>query len=766
MSEQMIKLDAVTDLPFGARLRRLREAAGLTQEELAARAGLSRNAVGALERGLRKRPYPHTVRSLARALGLSEEERAALLSAVTKEGSPDVSLVPSPATESNLPKPSTSLLGRERELVEIRTFLQEARLLTLTGTGGVGKTRLAVETAQNVAQLFSDGAVFVALAPLGDPNFVLPTIAQSLGLRESGGRTPRETLHTYLREKQLLLVLDNFEHVLKAAPEVAQLIEACPRLSVFATSRAPLRVRGEQEYPVPPLALPASTIAPSAEELVGSASGRLFVERAREASPTFELTPHNSGAVAAICWRLAGLPLALELAAAQIRFLDPQALLSRLDQALSAVGARDLPQRQRTMWATLDWSHELLSVEERVLFRRLSVFVGGFSLEAAEAVGVESGASGGILAEEVLGTLGRLVEQSLVTATADEKGGGLRYWMLEPVRQYASEQLEESGEAEETKRRHYAHYLAFAEEADLIYGLLTGTKLTGAEGEAWMDRIEREHDDLRAALGWAKERGDLEAGLRLAGSLCWFWWMRGYFREGRLWTEDFLKRAERGGPEVVDEARAKALLGAGMLSFGYGDLLGSTRFLEEGLATYRGLGNEAGTAATVAMLGYLRRAQGDDDRAEELSEEGLRLSRYLGDNRSAAVSLSTLGHIARHRGDLALAADLFREALALWKKLEDRRGVAYSLCNLGVAALERGEAGHALELHEESLGLYEALQDKAGQAFALINLGDVARTLGDEGRAVSLYDEALALHRELGNDRGISRVLERLGALG
>jgi non-specific serine/threonine protein kinase len=351
----------------------------------------------------------------------------------------------------------------------------------------------------------------------------------------------------------------------------------------------------------------------------------------------------------------------------------------------------------------------------------------------------------------------------LVTATLDEKGNGLRYGMLEPVRQYASEQLEESGEAEETKWRHFAHYLAFAEEADLSYGLLTGTKPTGAEGEAWMDRIEREHDNLRASLGWAKERADLKAGLRLAGSLCWFWWMRGYFREGRLWTEDFLKKAERGGPEVVDDTRAKALLGAGMLSFAYGDLLGSARFLQEGLAAYRRLGNEAGTAATVAMLGYVRRAQGDDDRAEELSEEGLRLSRYSGDNRSAAVSLSTLGHVARHRGDLARAADLFGEALALWKKLEDRRGVAYSLCNLGVAALERGEGWHALELHEESLRLYEGLEDKAGQAFALINLGDVARSSGDEVHAVSRYEEALILHRELGNDRGISRALERLG---
>ena len=640
--------------------------------------------------------------------------------------------------------------------------MREVRLLTLTGTGGVGKTRLAVQAARDAAELFPDGAVFVTLAPLGNSGFVVPIVAQSLGLREAEGQTARETLHAYLREKRLLLVLDNFEHVLEAAPEVAVLIETCPKLSVMVTSRAPLRVRGEQEYPVPPLELPASTIAPSVEELVGSASGRLFAERAREASPTFELTPHNSGAVAAICWRLAGLPLALELAAARVRFLDPPTLLSRLDQALSAVGARDLPQRQRTIWATLEWSHELLSEEEQILFRRLSVFVGGFTLEAAETVG----ASGSIVAKNVLEILGRLVEQSLVVAKPDEKGNGVRYGMLEPVRQYAWEKLKESGEAQDTQRRHFAHFLGLAEAADLSYGLLTGVKLTGAEGEAWMDRLEREHDNLRAALGWTKERGDAEAGLRLAGALSWFWWMRGYFGEGRNWTKDILEKAARGGLGAVDGARAKALLGAGMLSFGHGDLLRSITLLEEGLATYRRLGDQAGTAATVAMLGYVRRAQGNDDRAEELSEESLRLSRLLDDNRSSAISLNTLGHVARPRGDLARATDLFREALALWKKLEDRRGVAYSLCNLGVAALERGEAGHALELHEESLRLYEALKDKAGRAYALINLRDVARSLGEEECAISLYEEALALHRELGNDRGISRALERLGAQG
>ena len=676
--------------------------------------------------------------------------------AVPKRGSVDAPVGPALATESNLPIPSTSLLGRKRELAEIKTFLQEARLLTLTGTGGVGKTRLAIEATRDATRLFPDGAVFVTLASLSDFTFVLPTVAQSLGLREAGG----EILRGYLRDKQLLLVLDNFEHVLEAAPEVAALIETCPKLSVLVTSRAPLRVRGEQEYPVQPLALPTSTISPTVEEVVGSPSGRLFAERAREASPAFELTLHNAAAVAAICWRLAGLPLALELAAARVKFLDPATLLSRLDQALSAVGARDLPQRQRTMWATLDWSHELLSEEERVLFRRLSVFIGGFSLEAAEAVG----ASGRIFAKNVLEILGQLVEQSLVVAQPDQKGSGVRYGMLEPVMQYALEKLQESREAEETKRRHFAYFLGLAEEAEQIYGLLTGTKLTGAEGEAWMDRLEREHDNLRTALGWAKERGEVEAGLRLVGALGWFWWTRGYFVEGHNWAEHFLEKPVRGDLRAMDGARAKALLGAGMLSYGRGDLLRSLGLLEEGLATYRRLGDQAGTAAILAELGKVVRAQGDDDRAQELSKEGLHLSRLLGDNRSAAISLLTQGHLARHRGDLARAAELFGEALALWKKLEDRRGVAYSLCNLGVAALERGEAGYALELHEESLRLYEALQDKPGRAYALINLGDVARSLGEEGRAVSLYEEALALHKELGIERGVLRALERLGS--
>ena len=754
MSGQRIKLGAVTDPSFGARLRRLREAAGLTQEELAARAGLSPNAIGALERGVRKRPYAHTVRSLANALELSENEQAALFASVAKQ---DTAAPAAPAivTEVAITVPHTPLLGRERELEEIETFLRDpaVRLFTLTGTGGVGKTRLAAQAARDAAELFPDGVVVVALAPLGDPSFVVPTIAQSLGLREAEGQTPGEILQAHLREKRLLLVLDNFEHLLEAAPEVAELIEACPNLVVLVTSRAPLRVRGEQEYSVGPLALPASTLSPTAEEVLGSPSGRLFAERARTVSPAFRLGEGNAAAVAAICWRLAGLPLALELAAARMRFLDPAALLTRLDRALSAPsGARDLPERQRTMRATLDWSHDLITEDEKVFFRRLSVFAGGFPLEAAEEVG----AAGIIVAEDVLELLGRLVEQSLVAAVPDEKGNEVRYGMLEPVRQYAREKLEESGESEDTQRRHAAHFLGLAEEAE--------PKLIGPEEEAWIDRLQREHDNLRTALRWAKEQGDVEAGLRLVGALNWFWWMRGYLGEGRGWTEDFLEAAARGGLRAADGARAKALLGAGRLAFGQGDLGSSIALYEQSLTTYRRLGDEAGTAALLAELGQLVRARGDDDRAEALSEEGLRLNTTLQDRRSAAISLSTLGHVARRRGDLDRATNLFGEALALFKELGHGRGVAYSLCNLGVVALERGEAGRALELHEESLGLYEALKDKAGRAFALINLGDAARSLGKEKRAVSLYEESLALHRELGNERGISRALDHLDA--
>jgi predicted ATPase len=507
------------------------------------------------------------MRSLADALGLSEDERASLRAAVPRRGA-TAPEVPSPvqgSLVSTLPSPPTPLVGRERELEEIRGLLlggPEARLLTLTG--GVGKTRLAMAAARGAEDRFPDGVAFVALAPLGDPALVVSTAARSLDLREDQGQSAADALGAHLQGKQTLLVLDNFEHLLEADAEVAHLIEACPELVVMTTSRAPLRVRGEQEYPVPPLALLSSTQNPTAQEVSTTPSGRLFVERARRASPAFELTGANAAAVAAICWRLDGLPLALELAATKVRYLDPEALLPRLDRALSAGWARDLPARQRTMRATLDWSHDLLHSPEKELFRRLSVFAGGFTLEAAEDVC----AAGAVEAEDVLVLLGNLVEQSLVAAETSLEVV-TRYGMLEPVRQYALERLHESGEEDELRRRHALRYLALAESAR--------PRVRGKDQVTWLARLGREHDNLRGALAWAISTEEAEIAARLGWALEVFWWIRGYQREGRRWIEQVL--AMRG--QLSLHLQARALMAAFTTAYGEADDDAVVRYSEE-----------------------------------------------------------------------------------------------------------------------------------------------------------------------------------------
>jgi predicted ATPase/transcriptional regulator with XRE-family HTH domain len=737
---------------FGALLRRLRKEAGFSQQELASRAGLSLNAVNALERGVRKHPYPHTVGSLADALGLSEEERASLLAAIPDRGK-TASAVATPASvlEATLPSPPTPLLGREQELGEIREFLlggSAVRLLTLTGIGGVGKTRLAVEAARDTQGRFSDGAALVGLASLPDPSLLATAVLGSLDLREGEGRTPGEALRYHLREKNMLLVLDNLEHLLGAAVEVAGLIEACPNLVVLATSRAPLRVRGELEYPVPPLALPPSTVGPSQADVLGAPSGRLFLDRARAVSPGFAITDGNAPAVAAICWRLAGLPLALELAAAKARVLEPAALLPRLDRALSTAWTRDLPERQRTMRAALDWSHELLSEPERVLFRRLSVFSGGCALESAEEVC----AFGEIGPEEVLEVIARLTEQSLVTVSRDAEG--TRYGMLEPVRQYALERLEESGEGSAARERHAASFLALAETAQPPF--------LGPEYPVWSERLESEHDNLRGALRWAQDSGDVCIGLRFVGALSWFWWLGGHLEEGRRWAEGLLSKPFDEGRADYDSARAGALWAAGELAFAQGDPAPAAGRFQESLALYRRLGDDAGVAAVLAELGQVSRSQGDRDRARALSEEGLELARRLGASKVTAIALGTLGRLEGDRGDLEAAMGLYEESLALFRRLGHEWGSAFTLANLADAALRGGELERALALGQESLSIYGELGDSSGMALALINLGDVARERGDEEQAEKLYEGALALHRELGNERGIARAKRRL----
>lgn len=740
---------------FGVRLRQLRVVAGLTQEELAARSGLTAKAISMLEREERRRPYPHTVRALADALDLSEVERTTLIGMASARGCGTDDRLGAASADAILPWALTPLLGRERELEEIEGFLQERRLITLTGPPGVGKTRLAIEVARNVSRSERCHTVFVSLATLVEATSVLPAAAHALGVQESSTKVPIDVLRTSIGARRLFIVLDNFEHVLEAAVDVARLLEACPETRVLATSRAPLRVQGEQEYPVLPLGLPRSTVLADVEAVLESPAGRLFVDRAQAILPSFALTAENAGGVAAICWRLAGLPLAVELVAAQVRFLDLETLLAGVDRALSRSWAREGTGRHRTMWAALDWSYDLLSTSERMVFQCLGVCSGGFSLEMAKAVS-------GSATEDAVESLGILVEHSLVRVEHSEEGDQQRYGMLAPVRQYAGEKLEESGMQRDAKRRQFAYVLGLAEQADHTYGLLTGTQATATAGEAWIGLLDREHDNVRAALGYAAKYGDVVGGLRLAGALSWFWWMRGYCVEGRRWIQTFINLAAQLEISLMDRMGAQAMLGEGMMAFGIGDLREAMTLLEQSLRAYRLSGDRRGMAAATVTLGYVSRAAGDDGRAEALTEEALRMSRDLDDDRTAAIAFSNLGHIARRRGDLSRAISLFTEARTRFARLGERRGLAYTLCNLGLVALDRGDVEYALELCEESIMLYDALRDEAGRGHALISLGDVARSVGDEQRAVSLYEEALAVHRKLGADRGVARALARL----
>ena len=778
------------DFPFGARLRRLREAAGLTQEELASRAGLSGRAIRSLERGERRRPYPHTVRTLADALGLPEDERASLLAAVPGRGSATQVSTTAPS-EYNLPTPSTPLLGRERELQEIEDFLEEVRLLTLTGVGGVGKTRLALESARasQAAGLFPDGVAFVALVPLEDSALVVPNIARSLGVRETECRSLEEVLRARLLNKRTLLVLDNFEHVLDAASEVADLMESCPRITVLTTSRAPLRVRGEQEYPVGPLALPASTLSPDAQSVLGSPAGVLFAQRAKAASPTFEVTGGNAGAVAAICWRLAGLPLALELAAARSRFLEPAALLSRLDVALSTSWARDLPERQRTMRAALDWSHDLLCPEEMALFRRLSVFAGGFSLEAAEAMGAAGEEVG---RREVLELLGRLVEQSLVTVEQPhDDASGVRYGMLEPVRQYAREKLEGSGEAADVRGTHAAFFLALAEAAE--------PELQTARQVEWHGRLDRDYDNLRAAMAWALSEGEAEIAARLGWALWLYWSVRDHHEEGRRWMEAALEY------ELPAGLRARAASVAAAMAYSQGDLQACERHcrvsmevslkagdtLLEGyswialglVALSRGFlaeaahdmqkaitlldrsGDQGMAAMARVWLGTTLLIQSDGDRAASMFEEGLTISRHTGDRLSANIALYNLAQVALSRGDYAGAAALFEEGITLSDQTRDLANLAYFTEGLAVATGKRGKSRRSARL----FGVAEGLLKEVGAtvynyyfpdpSLKESALAETRAALGD-----TAFEEARDKGRAMTFEQAVEYALEKGGA--
>lgn len=724
---------------FGERLRRCREAAGYSQEELAARAGLTANAIGALERGERKRPYPGTLRRLTEALGLGEAERAELVAAMSRphdDGAPATAPGGHPSASAELPGALTSLVGRERE-AEVVLHLSArpgVRLLTLTGPGGVGKTRLALHVAGLLADSFADGAIWVPLAPLGDPRLVAPAIARALGLSPASGQDTRASLRSFLRERRTLLVLDNFEHLLDAAADIADLLLACPGLAVLTTSRAPLGVQGEQEYAVPPLELPRADRAWERRDLEKVASVQLFVQRARAAAPSFDLTRENAAAVAEICRRLDGLPLALELAAARVKLLGPVELLVRLDRALPLLtgGNRDLPERQRTMESAIRWSYELLGPSEQALFRRLAIFASGWTLEAAEAVGW----GGVVRAEEVLDLLGRLVGHSLAVAEAGGDGG-TRYRLLEPVRQYARGLLDEHGEAELVARGHAEYYRQLAERAQ--------PELYGPRMVEWLERLEAEHDNLRAAVSWALATGRAESAARLAFALARFFWQRGH-REVLRWMVEALTSDDLTSPG----GRARATYVAQLMRYRLGGAEGLVSACQDAAAVLRAEGEVAG-AADALMLGAMASLRtGDAEQAARLLQESHDLSESVGDEQGIALALAFMGAIPLRRGDYGQAEEYSERGLVLARRSGNALSVYPPLYNLALAAQGKGEHRRARTYYADLLAVGEHMRDRPLVAFAIVGLAECSAALGRPEQAARLYGAADAVFASVG----------------
>jgi len=653
---------------------------------------------------------------------------------------------------NNLPLQPTLLVGREGEVAEVAERLggEEVRLLTLTGPGGTGKTRLALQAGADLLEEFDDGIFFVSLATITDPELVPSTIAGSLGLRESAGQSLTETLEGYLHHKHLLLILDNFEQVLEGAPLVGELLGTCPEFKVLATSRIPLRLYGEQEYPVPPLELPDLVRLPPLERLTQYEAVRLFVERAKAVKPDFEVTNESAPAVAEICIRLDGLPLAIELAAARTKLLPPQALLIRLGNRLKLLkgGARNLPARQQTLRATIDWSYDLLTEEEKTLFGRLSVFSGGHTVEAAEAV---CDPEGDLDALEVVGSL---LEKSLLRQE-EVVGGESRFVMLETVHEYARERLEKSGEAEELKRRHAAYFVALAEEAH--------PELKGQDQLEWLQRLEAEHDNTRTALSWALRQEKVELGLRLAGALQRFWWTRGYDSEGRRWLEGALAMDGRGSIE----SRAMALAGVGSLASHQGDFDRAEEALVEGLELLVGELTERTEAKLLLLLtlGSVALEREDYGKATRLFEESLALSREAGNDWGLARSVMSLATVIHEQGDLERTIELFEEGIDLFRERGDKVGLAGCLINLGLAVYSGGDLGRASKLTEEGVGLWRELGVGADTAVGLCNLGWMALVQKDFGKATDCYEESLRLAWDTGMEPVVLTTLEGYACL-
>ncbi len=722
------------DLPaptcFADALRTLRERSGYTQEELAERAGVTPHAVSALERGTRTRPYPHTVRSLAAALGLDDEQRAALLATVPRRtsasGEPAPAARPSSLRAEPLPVPPTPLVGRDDEVGQLVDLVRSprTRLLTLTGVGGVGKSRLALAVAGRAADAFPDGVAWVPLAALTDPRLVVPAVGRAVGLSGVEGLDTATVVASALAPARALLVVDNVEHLLDAAPALGELLEACPGVTVLATSRAALRLRGEREHPVRPLGLPDRSGGAGA--VLASAAGALFAERAQAVTPSFTVDDRNAADVARLCSRLAGIPLALELAAAKVRLLQPDALLARLDTAMAIAGARDLPPRQRTMQATLDWSYDLLAPGQQRLFRLLGVFTGGFTLEAAEAV------AGG----DVLEPLEQLVEHSLVRVSAD----GTRYDQLEPVLQYARARLAagDQDEARQARLRHARCFLALAEGQVPAY--------RRAEAVQALVVTAREEGNLEAALEAGLALGDGE----LTGRLCWAlwldWWLRGHLLVGRRYAERALAMP------MPASARIGTLLTHAAMTFAQGDLDASGPGWDEALRLSRAEGDLAGQAHGVAGQGLVTLAREDLDVAERCFAEAVRLAEIAQHDDAWLWTLAHvwLGTIRLLRGSPSEALALVDTALAAARARGDRLAIYIGLFTAAQAALALGDAERARTQLEEGILLSDETGDQANLAYFVDALAVVESASGDCSQVAVLLGAAQALRETVG----------------
>ncbi|HEY0320274.1 MAG TPA: tetratricopeptide repeat protein [Pyrinomonadaceae bacterium] len=653
---------------------------------------------------------------------------------------------------TNLPVPLTPFIGRKAEIAAVERLLhrEDVRLLTLTGPGGTGKSRLALKVAGRLQGEFSDGVFFIALEPITDSNLVTSVIAQTLGVKESADVLLIESLKKYLRNKQMLLILDNFEHVSQAAPLVSSILMNAPGIIFLVTSRAALHLSGEYEFQVPPLHLPNLESLPPVSDLMHCSSVALFTQRAMAAKSDFSLTDRNARAVAEICTRLDGLPLAIELAAARIKLLPPQAMLVRLESPFKLLtgGARDVPARQRTMRETIAWSYDLLDKPEQSLFRRLAVFIGGFTLEAAEAIcNAESGC--GI---DIHDGVASLVDKSLLQQI-EQAGGEPRFVTLETIREYGLECLKANGEKEVFQQRHADFFLQLAEHAE--------PELGSTEQPAWLAQLEQDHDNFRAALQRALDERQAEIALRLAAALWWFWYLHGHYREGRAWLDKVL---EEGSNERTIH-RSRALIGAGGLAFLQCEYTSSAKLLNEGLALARELADRESIATSLQLLGSCAREQGNYNRAIELHQESLSLWRELDNKRGIARSLNYIGFASWLHGDFEKTETVCEETLGLFRTLGDKEGIIWSLLNLSAVMYYRERYDQAVSLCTESLSLSEGIGYKEGIAWSLNIWGNIARRREQFEPAKTMLRESLELHYELQDRWRVASVLESLGAI-